>query len=225
MRKDVTNVLLGLVFIGAGVMVFGAFMDWWDFTLFIPGWWTIFIIIPCLLSIIRNGFHSGTVIGLGIGMILFLSAQDFLQIDAWQLIVPLIFVVIGLSIIFKPAVNKSFKNVSIPKSPDGIPDITACFSGNTPTFNDIPFRGCNINVIFGGVEINLRNAVITEDCVINGSVLFGGADIFLPSNVKCKISTMAVFGGVENKFLDSADANAPTVIINPTCVFGGIDIK
>ena len=226
MRNKVSNGLWGLLFILAGVAFLGNAYDWWDFNLFFSGWWTLFIIIPCAVSIIRHGFNTGSIIGLGIGVILLLSAQDVLSyVSIWKLIVPLILVAIGLSIIFGGTFNRfTHEQIKIPNR-TGNPDYTAIFCANAPNYQNEVFTGCTTSAIFGAVELNLKNAIINEDCIINASAIFGGIDIFLPPNVNVKVNSTPIFGGVDNKAMPTIAINAPTVYINATCIFGGIDIK
>ena len=79
--------------------------------------------------------------------------------------------------------------------------------------------------MFGGVKCDLRNAIIDSDVVINASSTFGGIEIYVPSNVKIKIKSMPIFGGVENKAKTKTDENSHTIYINGTAVFGGVEIK
>ena len=72
---------------------------------------------------------------------------------------------------------------------------------------------------------DLRNAIIDSDVVINASSTFGGIEIYVPSNVKIKIKSMPIFGGVENKAKTKVDENSYTIYINGTAVFGGVEIK
>ena len=69
MRSRLSNILWGLFFILIGIGFAGNAFNLWDFNLFFPGWWTLFIIIPCGISILQDGFHSGSCIGLAIGVI------------------------------------------------------------------------------------------------------------------------------------------------------------
>lgn len=64
-----------------------------------------------------------------------------------------------------------------------------------------------------------------HDVEINATAIFAGIDIFVPSNVRIKINNVPIFGGVDNKVADTTDPNAPTIYLNSTCMFGGIDIK
>lgn len=226
MRNRVSNSILGLLFVAAGIGFLGNVFDWWNFNLFFDGWWTLFIIIPCILSIVRNGFNTGSIIGLGIGVILLLSAQDIFHFRyTWKLIVPLVLVAVGVSIIFSGTLNRTFSQQARIATKDGVPDFTAFFGGNEPNFNNQPFYGCHANAIFGGVELNLRNAIISENCVINASAIFGGIEIALPYNVNVKVNCTPIFGGLDDKSVPSTDPAAPTVYINATCVFGGVDVK
>ena len=47
MKKTLTNFLWGLFFIIIGIGFLGEALNLWNFELFFPGWWTLFIIIPC----------------------------------------------------------------------------------------------------------------------------------------------------------------------------------
>ena len=61
--------------------------------------------------------------------------------------------------------------------------------------------------------------------VINASTTFGGIEIYVPSNVKIKIKSIPIFGGVDNKANTKTDENSHTIYINSTAVFGGVEIK
>lgn len=226
MKMKPSNLIWGLIFILAGVGFAGNVLDLWDFNLFFNGWWTLFIIIPCIVSLIQNGFSSGNVIGLTIGVLLLLSMQgifDFAVIG--KLIVPLIFIMIGLSIIFKNVFHRDGGIHVNVKYQGGVSEHSAIFAGNSYRVTGEKFMGTTMNAIFGGVELDLTDAIIDEDVVINATAVFGGIDIKVPYNVKVKVSNVPVFGGVSNKVPTSRDLNAPTIFLNSTCMFGGIDIK
>ena len=227
MKMKPSNLIWGLIFIVVGIGFAGNVLDLWDFNLFFNGWWTLFIIIPCIVSLIQNGFSSGNVIGLTIGVLLLLSMQgifDFAIVG--KLIVPLIFIMIGLSIIFKNMFHREGGGVHMNvKYQGGASEHSAIFAGNNYRVTGEKFMGTTINAIFGGVELDLSDAIIDEDVVINATAVFGGIDIKVPYNVKVKVSNVPIFGGVSNKVSTSRDLNAPTVFLNSTCMFGGIEVK
>ncbi|WP_313131993.1 LiaF transmembrane domain-containing protein [Anaerocolumna sp.] len=227
MRNKISNALWGVFFILIGVIIAGNAFHLWKFNIFFDGWWTLFIIVPSLISIFQNGFRTSSLIVLTIGILLLLSIQDFFSFEVFgKLIVPVIFVFIGLSMIFKNFfhIGESGRS-SNPTYQGGSSEYTAVFSGSRHQIVGEKFLGTTINAIFGGVELDLRNAIIDEDIVINATAIFGGIDIFVPANVKVKVSNVPIFGGVDNKAPTIVDMNAPTIFINSTCMFGGLDIK
>lgn len=227
MRNKISNALWGLFFILIGIIIAGNAFNLWEFNIFFDGWWTLFIIIPSLISIFQNGFRTSSLITLTIGVLLLLSVQDILSFEVFgKLIIPIIFVFIGINMIFKNFfhIGDNSKSSNV-KYQGGSSEYTAIFSGSRHQIVGEKFLGTTLNAIFGGVELDLRNAIIDEDIVINATAIFGGIDIFVPSNVKVKVSNVPIFGGVDNKAPTIVDANAPTIFVNSTCMFGGIDIK
>lgn len=233
MRNTVGNILWGLAFIIVGLGFAGNAFGFWNFELFFNGWWTLFIIVPCAISIIQSGPGMGNLIGLCIGSMFMLSAQGFIRnVNVGALIVPVILIIIGLKFIFRNNVIKGKKTDNIQfgqfqstGSQGSYPDLTAVFGARNVSYQNEVFNGATINAVFGGVELDLRNAIINGDIVINCTTIFGGADILVPSNVYVKVSTVPIFGGVSNKAPAPYGEVSGTIYINATCMFGGVDIK
>lgn len=224
MRKKISNALIGIIFIIFGIAFLGSTLDWWG-SIFFDGWWTLFIIIPGVISIISTGVQVGNLVGIGVGVILLLSAQDVIDSDiTWKILIPVILILVGVAIILK-SIKPDKVHISADTNDSNRKNATAFFGGSEPNFSNQEFKGINCSAVFGGVDLNLKTAIITEDCEIACTAIFGGIDIVLPPNVKCKLTNTSVLGGVDNKFKSSEDPNAPTVTINTTCIFGGLEIK
>ncbi len=223
MRNKVSNVLWGVFWIALGVGIAGNAFRIWDFTLFFRGWWTMFIIIPCLISIIKNGFGNGSTIGLVIGILLLLTQREVIDGSVIRkLLVPIILVLIGINIMLKgifTANQKVHLNVEFG------PGQNAIFGGKTQHYTGEVFRGTEANAIFGSVRLDLRDAQIPEDAVIDASAIFGGIDIFVPQGIRVKVSSTSLFGGTSNHVKMKAPDDARTIYINTTCMFGGVDIR
>lgn len=224
MRSRLGNILWGLVFILVGIGFAGNVLYGWNFTIFFQGWWTLFIIVPCIISIVQKGFRMGNSIGLCVGILLFLSDRYDSDLIG-ELFFPIILILIGVSFIFK---NSAFLHGDAKRArevnTDGMIDITAVFGSRKEQYNQEEFRGAVVNAIFGGMVLDLRNAVITRDVTINCSAIFGGIDIYVPNNVQVKVIGTSIFGGVNNKVLSPVNTDA-ILYINATCMFGGVDIK
>lgn len=226
--KKFRNILWGIALIILGLIFGGNALGITNINLFFDGWWTLFIIIPCFIDLFKKNEKTGNVIGLLIGIALLLACQDIIDFDVIaRLWFPIILVCIGISIIFKDTiggkVNKEIKKLNENKS--NLNEYCATFSGQDIKFDGENFTGADLTAVFGGIKCDLRNAIIESDTVINTSSIFGGIDIFVPENVKVKIKSSSIFGGVSDEKKHSENTEAHTVYINATCLFGGVDIK
>ena len=234
MRNKLSNALWGLFFVIIGVGIAGNVLNIWDFQLFFDGWWTFLIIIPCFIGMIQSGFGVASTMGFIIGILLFVSCNIRLNFSAWELIVPAILIFIGLRIIFQGAFRKKPKFFEQSTNFNGVngqtfngaakSEYSAVFSSNRVHVTDT-FNGTNVNAIFGGLVLDLRDAKILNDVEVNATAVFGGIDIYLPIDVNVKTNNVPIFGGVSNKSNQNNQPGAPTIYLNATCMFGGIDIK
>lgn len=104
---------------------------------------------------------------------------------------------------------------------------SAVFAGRDIRVDNSGFYGANLSAIFGGIDLNLKNAIIRRNVTIEVRAVFGGIDLVLPSNVRVVVDVTPILGGVENGTRTplGADENTPTVYIKGTCLFGGVEVK
>ena len=185
-------------------------------------------IVPCFIGLFKDNEKTGNVIGLVIGVALLLACQDILDFNLiWKLAFPVILVVVGLSIIFKDVIGGKVSSEikKLNEKRNGENSYCATFAGQNVNFNGEKFTGADLTAVFGGVKCDVRNAIIDSDVVINASSTFGGIEIYVPSNVKVKIKSTPIFGGVSNKANTKTDENSHTIYINGTALFGGVEVK
>lgn len=227
--KNFGNVLWGVVFIVIGLIIGCNALGITNINVFFEGWWTLFIIVPCFIGLFKEREKTGNVIGLLVGIALLLCCQKVLDFDmVWKLAFPVILIIIGISFIFKDTfdhnVSEKIKKLNENKNKDN--DYCATFSGQNVNFDGEKFNGADLTAVFGGVKCDLKNAIIENDVVINASSIFGGTEIYVPDNVKVKIKSSSIFGGVDEKKKKTiTDNEAHTIYINATCIFGGVEIK
>ena len=226
--KKIEHILWGIVLIIIGLIVGGNTLGLTNIDIFFNGWWTLFIIVPSFISLFNDNDKTGSIVGLLIGIVLLLGCQDIIRFDLiWKLAFPVILVVIGLSLVFKNVIGDKVGN-EIKKLNENNKEgqsYCATFGGQNVNFDEEKFTGADVNAIFGGVKLDLKNAIIDQDVVINASAIFGGIDIYVPKNVKVKTKSVPIFGGVNNKANTSPDEKSHTIYINGTAIFGGIEIK
>ena len=226
MRK-IESILWGLVLIVVGVIIGLNTMGITNINIFFDGWWTLFIIVPSFIGLFNDSDKTGNVIGLVIGGALLLACQGLLNFEmVWKLVVPVALVIIGVSIIFKDSIHGKINSEisKINKSQKDIPSYCATFSEQNANFENEEFKGADLTAVFGGVKCDLRQAIINSDTVIKAESIFGGVEIYVPSNVKVKIKSTPIFGGVTDKSVHNQESEH-TIYINSTCIFGGVDIK
>lgn len=225
--KKFENILWGIAFIVVGLILAGNAIGITNIDIFFDGWWTLFIIVPCFIGLFNDSDKTGNVIGLVIGGALLLACQGLLNFEmVWKLVVPVALVIIGVSIIFKDSIHGkiNFEISKINKSQKDIPSYCATFSEQNANFENEEFKGADLTAVFGGVKCDLRQAIINSDTVIKAESIFGGVEIYVPSNVKVKIKSTPIFGGVTDKSVHNQESEH-TIYINSTCIFGGVDIK
>ncbi|MEU9063158.1 DUF1707 domain-containing protein [Streptomyces sp. NPDC048430] len=80
--------------------------------------------------------------------------------------------------------------------------------------------------LFGSVEIDLTEALFGQRLtVINATSVFGSVEIKVPENISLRGSGTGIFGNFEVDTLESADPEAPVVVVNGYSVFGNVEAK
>ncbi len=217
--------LMGILLIALGVIIAGNVLGWWSISPFFKGWWTLFIIVPCAGNVRRYGLRTGWGAGLIVGVLLLLSQWSLFSVGwAVRLALPVILILYGLYVLGN---GVRFRRMA-PDNAHGESgqncSYNAFFSGKETNFPGEEFFGADVNAVFGGSDIDLRNAVIVEDVTINANAIFGGIDIYLPDDVNVNLTSTALFGAAENNIKREKVPEWPTVYIRATSIFGGVEI-
>jgi predicted membrane protein len=247
------RILLGVLIILIGVAVIGNKISDNNLWSLISTYWPVilvFIGLDNLFSKYHSKFFAAFMIALG--TLFLLGNLDIIAIRWYDLIFPSILIAIGIRILIPSKYFKSKKFIFDTKKDDVIID-NEIKSGFSKTFNyqgssdeDIienynifsgfetnitsqNFKGGEIGSIFGGSEIDLRQAKLHNNkAKLEVYAIFGGVDIIVPENWKVKVKGAPIFGGVDNKTNHDSSLdqeNTPLIIIDAYAIFGGIDIK
>ena len=163
--KKIENTVIGFILIIIGVIIGLNAFHITNIDLFFDGWWTLFIIVPCFFGLFKDQDKTGNIIGLIVGIYLLLYCQGLINFQfAWKLVVPVIFVLIGLKMIFKEETNIT---------------ISTLFGGvdlYLPDDVNIQIQSSNF---LGGVDLHKRENKIENTKVIylNARCIFGGINI------------------------------------------------
>ena len=204
--KKIENTVIGLILIIIGVIIGLNAFHITNIDLFFDGWWTLFIIVPCFFGLFKDQDKTGNIIGLIVGIYLLLYCQGLIDFQlAWKLVVPVIFVLIGLKMIFKDTFNKKKPHQNI--------------------YDNQLYTGGNYDVTFNELILDLTKAYLNEETNITISTLFGGVDLYLPDDVNIQIQSSNFLGGVDLHKRENKIENTKVIYLNARCIFGGINIK
>ncbi len=194
MKSRAKNIFWGICFLAVGISILGDWFAWWD--------------------------------GFSFSELLFAASMAFCILEdakVFQMIFSGAAIIIGLCLIFG---KKTKPGSGGPNAASRPPEsaYTACFSGEHVNLRGMELKnGFKATAVFGGVDIDLRGTVISEDITLKLTAVFGGIDVFAPENANIKTAGSSFLGGCENKTVHIE--GGPTVTIEYTCVFGEIEIK
>ncbi|WP_405388839.1 DUF1707 domain-containing protein [Streptomyces sp. NBC_01102] len=114
-----------------------------------------------------------------------------------------------------------------PEGPTGpAENLVAVFSSSTRRGRWRVGGRTNAFSLFGSVEIDLTEALFGQRLtVINATSIFGSVEIRVPENISLRGSGTGIFGNFEVDTLESADPEAPVVVVNGYSVFGNVEAK
>lgn len=224
--NKVSNILWGIILVAIGVIIGLNSLGIASINIFFDGWWTLFIIVPCTISLFTDHDKTGDIIGIVIGVALLLACQNIINFETiWKLMIPFVLIIFGLSIIFKDMISGNIKEEIKKLNKTNDKEYYATFSGQNLNFNDEQFDGCKLNAIFGGVKCDLKGAKIKDNVLIDACAIFGGITLYVPEDVNVKISSIPLFGGVSDERKNKQKDAKKTIYINATCMFGGVEVK
>jgi predicted membrane protein len=220
MNQTIIRIITGIFVIALGI---GALLDALNL---LPFWehfgrfWPLLLIIGGILLFLNNYRQYITGIALVlIGTVLQLNSLDIVEVNIWSLIWPVIIIAVGLSII----VNRAGKAGKAVKTQD-LDGISAIFAGNETINKSKNYQGGRATAVFGGVSIDLRDAVIKNEATLEVFALCGGIELKIPREWKVKHSVFPILGGVESK-AHADDDKAPTLYITGTVALGGVEVR
>jgi len=88
-----------------------------------------------------------------------------------------------------------------------------------------PLRRGRVDIIMGGVDLDLREASLAPDASLHVFVKAGGLRVAVPATWRVDTNVQAMFGGVDSgPAAIDASTDAPTLTVTGTVIFGGLQI-
>jgi predicted membrane protein len=163
------------------------------------------------------------------------AAKDFTA-NFWSFLL----IIIGLLLIFGFASNRRKKasfmgNVADKQSAasgtGGWISKNIVFSGSESVFLEPVFRGGDLDLLFGGIVIDLRKTTLPDTTVyLNVDAVCGGVTLYIPADWSVKSEFDSVFGGYSDKRPNATVAEAEgekgsKLILQGSLIFSGCNVQ
>lgn len=98
--KKTSNIIWGCVLILLGTILALNALGLTNINIFFDGWWTIFIIVPCVIALFKEKEKMPSIIGIIIGVSLLLACQEVIKFELiWKLCLPIIIIICGVKLV------------------------------------------------------------------------------------------------------------------------------
>jgi hypothetical protein len=110
--------------------------------------------------------------------------------------------------------------------PESAPPVVAVFSGARRTGRWRPARRESAVAVFGGMELDLREAELPAGGLrLSAVAVFGGIDVTVPEGTRVELSGFSLFGGRKVHEGDGyAGPDAFVLRVHAVAVFGGVNV-
>lgn len=227
--KQALKIIIALALIAAGVLWILNITGVLTFEFSTKGWWTLFIIVPCLFGLINDKDKIGPCLGIGWGVLLLLAAREVISWNQmWQIGLALMIIGIGLRILLFKSCNHQegvCELETISRDGKTIRFVDSSFGKQDLSFAGEKFEGADVKTSFGGLKLDLNGADIADGAFINLNVGFAGVTIVVPEGISVRISVSSGFGGVQDNRRNKVTTGTPTLIITGKVGFGGVEIR
>jgi predicted membrane protein len=161
-----------------------------------------------------------------IGAAMLLDRLYFIRFSLWDYW-PLILIILGIMMIAKSSfIRRGIATPPFAENKDANDYIKAIamLAGFKRSNNSQNFKGGELTAIMGGLEIDLRDASIKDEAVIDIFALMGGVEMRVPEDWLIIIEGFPFMGGFEDKTRPPKDSTK-RLIIKGTAIMGGVEIK
>lgn len=222
MKQTATRITTGIIILAIGVGALLGALNLIPFWSWFSNLWPILVIVAglfVLLGDFRRNYIWGIAIIL-VGVLLQLKAAGVVDFSFFSLIVPIGLIAAGLTVLLhvqnRPSIKAGLNDVD---------DISVIFSGSESKNKSANYQGGRITAIFGGAVLDLRDAKIQKEAVLDVFTVCGGVEIRVPRDWKVISKAAPIAGGVENKSEGNEDHKGPVLIVTGTVALGGVEIK
>ncbi len=187
-------------------------------------WPMIFVAIG-IISLANRDFTTATIMFI-LGAVFLLPRVIEFPENFWSDYWPLVFVVMGLSILLKRKNPTKLSYTETKGSSENFFENTNVFSDANNSFADKEFTGAQISTVFGSTTLDLTSAKpISNKVTIHVTCIFGGVKLFVPKEWNISNNLVTILSGVSEKpYPTSFTPQDILLVINGKVLFSGVEI-
>lgn len=234
-RRASNQVVLGLLVIGMGVLFLLDNLDILDFRHAI-GFWPLAFIGAGVVIVSGDGPRSGSYAGvvlIAVGVLMILGRLGVLYVS-WGMVWPLLLIALGGLILFRtlgPGRAAQPAGAS-PAGIDGVRhndvadlvDVVAILGAVERRIGSADFRGGEVTAVLGGCALDLREAAIVKEAVLDVFTIWGGINIKVPPDWTVVWTGTALMGGFAEKTASAPDGGK-RLLIRGYAIMGGVEVR
>jgi hypothetical protein len=217
-----SRVALGVMLIVVGGLFALDALQWWETGDVVSRWWPLIVVgVGTVRLFNRPPDYVGGAVMVVIGVILLDATANVWPGNVAELIWPLVLVGIGLTLILRHQDRSHLLR-------EEVLQMTAVFSSRRAVCAADPLRGAVAVAVFGGVDMDLRAAVIgPEGGFVDATAAFGAVKVIVPPDWRVVMTGPAIFGGNENKteLLGPLPRTAPVLNVRALSLFGAVEVE
>jgi len=188
-------------------------------------YWPVGLIAVGLLKLWQTGSGGGTMIGAGFvfaGVWLLLESMAIVTVSLWDLW-PMVLVLVGGSMVWRGMTGR--RGDAGTADSHSTVSAVAVLAGVNRGNSSKTFRGGDLTAVLGGCQIDLRQASIEGEAIIDVFAMWGGIELRVPENWSVSGRVTPILGGYEDKTRPVPDATAQRLLVRGFVIMGGVEIK
>ncbi|MTV36918.1 LiaI-LiaF-like domain-containing protein [Duganella radicis] len=233
-RNPATQMIIGLFVIGIGLLFLIDNLGWVHLNLtvhIVP----VILIGAGILKVVQTRSQSGTVVGglmIAAGSVILLRETGLIDISMRSLW-PLLLIAAGVAVVYKATASHAAQTRPAPgplDKPDAdgesVINYTAIMGGFKHRITTQDFRGGEITAIMGGCDLDLRQASVNGDAVLNVFAMCGGITLKVPVDWTVVFDGTPIMGGFDEKTVPpTGPASGKRLIVRGYVIMGGMEVR
>jgi len=228
-----SGLIPGLVLVAAGALFFLNNLH----IIYIHEWvrfWPAILIAAGIVKLVDSTYAGGKLLGgilTGVGALLLarsLGYIDFGVRDIW----PLFLIGIGILMLGQRTSDWHMQFPDAARARVSTADrvkIDTVFGGAKRVVTNQDFHGGEVVSVFGGVELDLRQAgMIADSAVLEINAIFGGVELKIPRNWSAVVEGVGIFGGYVDNTIQPENPEmlgVKRLVVRGAAIFGGVEVK